>query len=70
KAHDNGIKIMMDLVVNHSSDEHQWFKESRKSKDNPYRDYYIWKKTDNGEPPTNWGAAFGGSVWEYDEQTG
>ncbi|MCC3645965.1 MAG: glycoside hydrolase family 13 protein [Bacillota bacterium] len=70
KAHEHGIKIMMDLVVNHSSDEHQWFKESRKSKDNPYRDYYIWKKTDNGEPPTNWGAAFGGSVWEYDEQTG
>ena len=51
KAHEHGIKIMMDLVVNHSSDEHQWFQESRKSKDNPYRDYYIWKKTDNGEPP-------------------
>lgn len=70
EAHRHGIKIMMDLVVNHSSDEHAWFEESRKSKDNPYRDYYIWKKTDNGEPPTNWGAAFGGSVWELDEQTG
>ncbi|PLS17672.1 glucohydrolase [Bacillus sp. M6-12] len=68
-AHQHGIKIMMDLVVNHSSDEHQWFKESRKSKDNPYRDYYIWKESVNGEPPTNWGAAFGGSVWEFDEQT-
>lgn len=70
EAHKYGIKMMMDLVVNHSSDEHAWFQQSRKSKDNPYRDYYIWKKTDNGEPPTNWGAAFGGSVWEYDEQTG
>lgn len=70
EAHHYGIKIMMDLVVNHSSDEHAWFQESRKSKDNPYRDYYIWKKPENGEPPTNWGAAFGGSVWELDEQTG
>jgi oligo-1,6-glucosidase len=70
EAHRYGIKIMMDLVVNHSSDEHAWFQESRKSKDNPYRDYYIWKKPENGEPPTNWGAAFGGSVWELDEQTG
>jgi oligo-1,6-glucosidase len=70
EAHRHGIKIMMDLVVNHSSDEHAWFQESRKSKDNPYRDYYIWKKPENGEPPTNWGAAFGGSVWEYDEETG
>ncbi|RFU68988.1 alpha-glucosidase [Peribacillus saganii] len=70
EAHQHGIKIMMDLVVNHSSDEHPWFQESRKSKDNPYRDYYIWKEPVNGEPPTNWGAAFGGSVWEFDEQTG
>jgi oligo-1,6-glucosidase len=69
EAHKNGIKIMMDLVVNHSSDEHEWFKQSRTSKDNPYRDYYIWKKGKDGLPPTNWGAAFGGSVWEYDEQT-
>lgn len=71
KAHNLGIKIMMDLVVNHSSDEHKWFVESRKSKDNPYRDYYIWKPGKaNGEPPTNWGAAFGGSTWKYDEATG
>ncbi|MCK2000664.1 alpha-glucosidase [[Brevibacterium] frigoritolerans] len=70
-AHKRGIKIMMDLVVNHSSDEHQWFVESRKSKDNPFRDYYIWKPgKENGEPPTNWGAAFGGSAWKYDEATG
>ncbi|WP_043932392.1 glycoside hydrolase family 13 protein [Bacillus sp. EB01] len=69
EAHKNGIKIMMDLVVNHSSDEHEWFKHSRTSKNNPYRDYYIWKKGKDGQPPTNWGAAFGGSVWEYDEQT-
>jgi oligo-1,6-glucosidase len=69
EAHKHGIKIMMDLVVNHSSDEHKWFVESKKSKDNPYRDYYIWKKGINGQPPTNWGAAFGGSVWEYDETT-
>ncbi|MFA9560245.1 alpha-glucosidase [Evansella sp. AB-rgal1] len=69
KAHERDIKIMMDLVVNHSSDEHDWFVESRKSKENPFRDYYIWKPGKNGEPPTNWGAAFGGSTWEYDETT-
>ncbi|SDC32761.1 oligo-1,6-glucosidase [Pelagirhabdus alkalitolerans] len=64
------IKIMMDLVVNHTSDEHKWFIESKSSKNNPYRDYYIWKDPKpNGEPPTNWGAHFGGSTWEYDEQT-
>ncbi|TKC16420.1 glycoside hydrolase family 13 protein [Robertmurraya kyonggiensis] len=70
EAHKHGLKIMMDLVVNHSSDEHEWFQQSKSSKDNPYRDYYIWKKGENGQPPTNWGAAFGGSVWEYDETTG
>lgn len=68
-AHERGIKIMMDLVVNHSSDEHAWFIESRSSKDNDKRDYYIWKPGEEGRPPTNWGAAFGGSVWEYDETT-
>ncbi|WP_214715129.1 alpha-glucosidase [Exiguobacterium sp. s151] len=67
EAHRHGIKIMMDLVVNHSSDEHQWFMESRSSKDSPYRDYYIWKKGENGQPQTNWGAFFGGSAWQYDE---
>jgi oligo-1,6-glucosidase len=69
-AHERGIKIVMDLVVNHSSDEHQWFIESRKSKDNSFRDYYIWKPGKDGEPPANWGSVFGGSAWEYDEQTG
>ncbi len=59
----------MDLVVNHTSDEHNWFVESRKSKDNPYRDYYIWKDPVNGKEPNNWGGAFGGSAWEYDPQT-
>ncbi|WP_332698670.1 glycoside hydrolase family 13 protein [Halalkalibacter lacteus] len=69
-AHDRGLKIVMDLVVNHSSDEHAWFAESRKSKDNPYRDYYIWKPGTDGKPPTNWGSVFGGSAWQYDEATG
>ena len=67
--HARGIKLVMDLVVNHSSDEHEWFREARKSKDNPYRDYYIWKKGVNGGPPNNWIAFFGGSAWEYDELT-
>lgn len=69
EAHKKGIKILMDLVVNHTSDEHIWFVESRKSKDNRYRDYYIWKEGNNGEPPNNWGGSFGGSAWEYDEKT-
>ncbi len=71
EAHDRGLKIIMDLVVNHTSTEHEWFKESRKSKDNRYRNYYIWKDgKDNGEPPTNWKSKFGGNAWQYDEQTG
>ncbi len=69
KAHDLGIKIMMDLVVNHTSDEHAWFVESRKSKDNPYRDYYIWREGKEGKEPNNWGSCFGGSAWKYDEKT-
>ncbi|OON97752.1 MAG: glucohydrolase [Epulopiscium sp. Nele67-Bin005] len=68
-AHKRGIKILMDLVVNHSSDEHNWFVESRKSLDNPYRDYYIWKDGKDGKAPNNWGAFFGGSTWEHDPQT-
>ncbi len=70
KAHEKGIKVLLDLVVNHSSDEHNWFVESKKSKDNPYRDYYIWKDSKNGKEPNNWGGVFGGSAWELDEQTG
>lgn len=69
RAHELGIKIMMDLVVNHTSDEHAWFVESRKSKDNPYRDYYIWRDAKGGKEPNNWGACFGGSAWKYDEKT-
>jgi len=63
------MKLMMDLVLNHTSDEHPWFLESRKSKDNPKRDYYIWRKGKNGGPPNNWESYFSGSVWEYDERT-
>ncbi|ACL69702.1 glycoside hydrolase family 13 protein [Halothermothrix orenii] len=71
EMHKRGLKLVMDLVVNHTSDEHRWFVESRKSKDNPYRDYYIWKKPKaDGSPPNNWVSYFGGSAWEYDEQTG
>lgn len=69
QAHALGIKIMMDLVVNHTSDEHAWFVESRKSKDNPYRDYYIWRDGKEGSEPNNWGSCFGGSAWKYDEET-
>ena len=70
KAHSLGLKIVLDLVVNHSSDQHKWFIESRKSKDNPYRDYYIWKDPVDGHEPTNWSAYFRGSAWEYCEETG
>lgn len=70
KAHELGIKIMMDLVVNHTSDEHAWFVESRKSVDNPYRDFYIWRKgREDGSEPNNWGSCFSGSAWKYDSQT-
>ncbi len=67
--HARGMKLIMDLVVNHTSDEHEWFEESKKSKDNPYRDYYIWKKGVNGGPPNNWKSFFGGSAWKYDATT-
>ncbi|CAN7536690.1 glycoside hydrolase family 13 protein [Rossellomorea sp. LjRoot5] len=67
--HSRGMKLMMDLVVNHSSDEHAWFIESRKSKDNRYRDYYIWRPGQDGNEPNNWTSFFSGSAWEYDEAT-
>lgn len=67
--HQRDLKLVMDLVVNHSSDEHSWFEESKKSKDNPYRDYYIWKPGKNGGPPNDWQAFFGGSAWQYDQTT-
>lgn len=69
KAHECNIKIVMDLVVNHTSDEHYWFTESKKSKDNPYRDYYIWRDGKDGKEPNNWGSCFSGPAWEYDEKT-
>lgn len=65
EAHDRGIKILMDIVVNHTSTDHKWFKESMSSKDNKFRDYYIWK-----DKPTNWDSKFGGSAWQLDEKTG
>ncbi len=67
--HDHGMKLMMDMVVNHTSDEHPWFIESRKSADNPYRDYYIWRPGKDGKCPNNWGSYFSGPAWEYDEAT-
>ena len=68
-AHERGIKIVMDLVVNHTSDEHKWFLESRSSKDNPKRDYYFWREGRDGKEPNNWGSWFSGSAWKYDETT-
>ncbi|REJ09491.1 alpha,alpha-phosphotrehalase [Halobacillus trueperi] len=70
ETHKRGMKLIMDIVVNHTSTDHQWFQEARKSKDNPYRDYYIWRDPVNGEEPTNWQSKFGGNAWEYDEKTG
>ena len=69
KCKDNDIKIIMDLVVNHTSDEHPWFIESKKSLDNPYRDYYIWRKGTDGQPPNDLMSNFGGSAWEYSPET-
>ena len=70
EIHARGMKLVMDLVANHSSNEHQWFVESKKGKDNPYRDYYIWRDGVNGGPPNNWGSCFSGSAWQYDEESG
>ncbi len=69
QIHERGMKLVMDLVVNHTSDEHEWFIESRSSAKSPKRDYYIWKKGIDGREPTNWASNFGGSAWEYDENT-
>lgn len=69
EAHKRGIKLVMDLVVNHTSDEHPWFIESRKSRENPYRDYYIWRPAKDGKEPNNWGSCFSGSAWKYDGET-
>lgn len=69
EAHKREMKIIMDIVVNHTSTEHEWFKQSRSSKNNPYRDFYIWKDGEPGKLPTNWQSKFGGPAWEYDEKT-
>lgn len=69
EAHKRGIKIIMDIVINHTSTEHEWFKQAKSSKDNPYRDFYIWKDRKDGLPPTNWESKFGGSAWQWDENT-
>lgn len=69
QVHARGMKLILDLVINHTSDEHPWFIESRKSKDNPYRDYYIWRDGKNGKEPNNWESIFHGSAWKYDELT-
>ena len=70
EMHRRNIKLMMDLVLNHTSDEHPWFIESKKSKSNPYRDYYIWRPARNGRCPNKWLSLFEGEAWEYDPNTG
>ena len=67
-AHERGLKVIMDLVVNHTSDQHKWFKESLKGADNPYHDYYIWRKGKGKNPPNNWKSTFPGPAWEYNEE--
>ncbi|WDW09906.1 alpha,alpha-phosphotrehalase [Priestia aryabhattai] len=70
EAHKRGLKVIMDIVVNHTSTEHEWFQEAKKSKDNPYRDFYIWRdQKEDGSAPTNWVSKFGGSAWEHDNLT-
>ncbi|AZB41662.1 alpha,alpha-phosphotrehalase [Bacillus sp. FJAT-42376] len=71
EAHKRDLKIIMDIVVNHTSTEHEWFKQASESKDSPYRDYYIWKESkEDGSAPTNWVSKFGGSAWQLDPKTG
>ncbi|MCG7410023.1 alpha-glucosidase [Paenibacillus sp. ACRRX] len=67
--HKRGMKLVMDLVVNHTSDEHAWFEASRQSKDSPFREYYYWREGKDGQEPNNWTSVFSGSAWEYDEKT-
>ncbi|MBN1066635.1 alpha-glucosidase [Clostridium botulinum] len=69
KVHQRGMKLIIDLVINHTSDEHKWFVESKSSKDNPKRDWYVWKEGKDGSEPNNWESIFKGSAWEYDENT-
>jgi oligo-1,6-glucosidase len=69
-AHAKGIRIVMDLVVNHTSDEHEFFQKSKQTPENEYRDYYIWREGKNGKEPNNWGSTFGGSAWKYEKSVG
>jgi alpha-glucosidase len=69
EVHKRGMKLIIDLVINHTSDEHPWFLESRSSKDSDKRDWYIWREVKNGAEPNNWESIFSGSAWEYDEKT-
>ena len=69
RVHERGMKLVMDLVVNHTSDEHPWFAESRSSRKDPKRDWYLWRDARDGAEPNNWGAFFGGSAWEWDPTT-
>src|ERR1700751_2589476 len=65
-----GMRVIMDVVLNHTSDQHPWFKESRSSRDNPKRDWYIWRDGKDGGPPNNWMSEFGGAAWTFDELSG
>ncbi|MBO3079564.1 alpha-glucosidase [Mammaliicoccus sciuri] len=69
ETHDKGMKLILDLVINHTSDEHPWFIESKSSKDNPKRDWYIWQEGKDGKEPNNWGSIFNGSAWERTDET-
>ena len=69
EIHKRNMKIIIDLVINHTSDEHPWFIESRSSKQNPKRDWYIWREGKDNKEPNNWESIFKGSAWEYDENT-
>ena len=69
ETHARGMKLILDLVINHTSDEHPWFIESRSSLDSPKRDWYIWRDGKDGAEPNNWESIFGGSAWKYDETT-
>ncbi|MGA7733488.1 MAG: alpha-glucosidase [Chloroflexia bacterium] len=70
EAHARGLRVILDLVLNHTSDQHAWFRESRSSRDNPKRDWYVWHDGKHGGPPNNWASIFGGSSWEFDTTTG
>jgi oligo-1,6-glucosidase len=68
EAHKRGLKVIMDLVINHTSDEHEWFKKSLESKESPYHNYYFWRKGKGKNPPNNWKSCFEGGAWEYNEK--